>query len=59
MSSKQQPRPITGAAVRAYRKLLAMNQADFAAAVTAALATPAVVAVDVALAEDEVEVEDF
>jgi len=33
MSSKQQPRPITGAAVRAYRKLLAMNQADFAAAV--------------------------
>ncbi len=33
MPSKQQPRPITGAAVRAYRKLLAMNQADFAAAV--------------------------
>jgi DNA-binding transcriptional regulator YiaG len=33
MSSKQQPRPITGAAVRAYRRLLAMNQADFAAAV--------------------------
>jgi DNA-binding transcriptional regulator YiaG len=33
MSSKQQPTPITGAAVRAYRKLLAMNQADFAAAV--------------------------
>jgi DNA-binding transcriptional regulator YiaG len=33
MSSNQQPRPITGAAVRAYRKLLAMNQADFAAAV--------------------------
>lgn len=33
MTSKQQPRPITGAAVRAYRRLLAMNQADFAAAV--------------------------